>query len=63
LQDELARRSPRLPLIFMSGHTDVQTVVAAMRSGAIDFLTKPIRQLELLEALRLALAQQGRARR
>jgi DNA-binding response OmpR family regulator len=62
LQDELARRSPRLPLIFMSGHTDVQTVVAAMRLGAIDFLTKPIRQLELLKALRLALAQQGTAR-
>jgi DNA-binding response OmpR family regulator len=62
LQEELARRSPGLPLIFMSANPDVPTVVAAMRAGAIDFLTKPVRQLELLKALRRALAGQFMAR-
>jgi FixJ family two-component response regulator len=51
-----------LPIIFISGHADVPMSVRAMKSGAIEFLTKPFRDQDLLDAIQLAIAQ-DRARR
>jgi two-component system response regulator TtrR len=55
LQDKLRRRHVALPIIFVSGHGDVRTSVHALRSGAIDFLEKPIRPRDLLARVREAL--------
>jgi FixJ family two-component response regulator len=52
----------RLPIIFISGHADVPMSVRAMKGGAIEFLTKPFRDQDLLDAIQLAIAQ-DRARR
>jgi FixJ family two-component response regulator len=57
LQDALARRPHRHPVIFLSGHADVPAAVRAMRAGALDFLTKPVPSATLLEAIGRALAQ------
>jgi DNA-binding response OmpR family regulator len=54
-QEVLARRNIRLPIIFISGHGDISMTVRAMKTGAVDFLTKPIRPEALLSAIRLAL--------
>ena len=51
LQEELARRGSRLPVIFITGYADVPLVVRAMRAGAIDFLEKPITAADLLGAV------------
>jgi FixJ family two-component response regulator len=51
-----------LPIIFISGHADVPMSVRAMKGGAIEFLTKPFRDQDLLDAIQLAIAQ-DRARR
>jgi FixJ family two-component response regulator len=45
------------PIIFMTGHGDIPTSVRAMKRGAIDFLTKPFRQSELIEAIHVAICQ------
>lgn len=55
LQAALARQEDTIPVIFMSGHGDVPISVRAMKAGAVDFLTKPIRSEELLAAVKLAL--------
>jgi DNA-binding response OmpR family regulator len=55
LQRDIAGRWPELPLIFMSAYADVHAAVQAMKLGATDFLVKPVRYLELLEAVRLVL--------
>jgi DNA-binding response OmpR family regulator len=55
-QDELTKAKVRLPLIFISGHADVAMSVRAMKAGAIEFLTKPVRHEELLHAIRYAMA-------
>jgi DNA-binding response OmpR family regulator len=55
LQAEMARLHADVPVIFVSSHSDVPTVVNAMKAGATDFLTKPVRHLDLLEAVRFAL--------
>jgi FixJ family two-component response regulator/DNA-binding winged helix-turn-helix (wHTH) protein len=55
LQTELARANIRIPIIFMTGHADVQMTVRAMKGGAVDFLTKPFRDQELLDAVSTAL--------
>jgi FixJ family two-component response regulator len=62
LQDELAKANLHLPVIFISGHADVPMSVRAMKAGAVEFLTKPIRDQDLLDAIQLAIAK-GRARR
>ena len=59
-QDELARVNCRVPIIFISGHADVPMSVRAMKSGAVEFLTKPVRDQDLLDAIQQAIVQ-GRA--
>jgi FixJ family two-component response regulator len=54
LQKQLAGR-PDLPIIVITGHTDVPTTVQAMKAGAVEFLTKPIRTELLVEAMREAI--------
>jgi FixJ family two-component response regulator len=58
LQEAIARRGDPLPVIFLSAHGDVPKTVRAMRQGAADFLTKPVRREELLAAVRAALNRQ-----
>jgi DNA-binding NarL/FixJ family response regulator len=55
LQAALAAREDAHPVIFLSGHGDVPSTVRAMRNGALDFLTKPVPTVVLLEAIRVAL--------
>lgn len=55
LQDTLAKHQVTLPIIFLTGHGDVQTSVRAMKAGAVDFLTKPVKREELLAAVENAL--------
>lgn len=54
-QDELARSSNPLPIIFLTGHGDVPMSVRAMKAGAVEFLLKPFREQDLLDAIRQAL--------
>jgi FixJ family two-component response regulator len=56
LQDALARRQDALPIIFLTGHGDIPMSVRAIKAGAIDFLTKPVRREDLLRAVKNALA-------
>jgi FixJ family two-component response regulator len=55
-QEALAKANLRLPIIFISGHADVPMSVRAMKRGAIEFLTKPVRDQDLLDAIQLAIA-------
>jgi FixJ family two-component response regulator len=57
LQEALAREDEPLPVIFLTAHGDVPTSVRAMKAGAVDFLTKPIKGDLLLGAVRTALAR------
>jgi FixJ family two-component response regulator len=57
LQRELAAEHSELPIIFMTGHGDIPMTVQAMKGGAIEFLTKPFRDQDLLEAIQLGLAR------
>ena len=61
-QGELAKAGTDLPIIFMTGHGDIPMTVQAMKAGAVEFLTKPCRDQELLDAVRLAI-QRDRTRR
>jgi len=54
-QRELAQAGVTIPIIFISGHGDVPMTVRAMKSGALEFLTKPFRPQELLDAVQQAL--------
>jgi FixJ family two-component response regulator len=54
-QSELARAGTDVPIIFMTGHGDIPMTVQAMKAGAVEFLTKPCRDQELLDAVRLAI--------
>ena len=65
LQAALRERGIALPVIFLTGHGDVSTSVRAMKTGAVDFLTKPVERETLFEALHRALAldASGRASR
>jgi RNA polymerase sigma factor (sigma-70 family) len=54
LQRELAERDP-LPIVFITGHGDIRTSVRAMKAGAVEFLPKPFRDEDLLEAIEQAL--------
>jgi FixJ family two-component response regulator len=55
LQDRLVEKKLDLPIVFITGHGDVPTTVRAMKGGAVDFLTKPFEERELLQAVRQAL--------
>jgi RNA polymerase sigma factor (sigma-70 family) len=61
-QHELAARGIRIPIIFITGYGDIPMSVRAMKGGAIEFLTKPFRDQDLLDAIRVAL-EKDRARR
>ena len=61
-QDELARRNIRIPIVFITGHGDIPMSVRAMKAGAVEFLTKPFRDQDLLDAIRVALARDQRRR-
>jgi FixJ family two-component response regulator len=56
LQRKLADATRPLPIIFITGHGDIPMTVQAMKGGAIEFLTKPFREQDLLEAIQLGLA-------
>jgi FixJ family two-component response regulator len=58
----LARSEINLPIIFISGHGDIEISVQAMKLGAIEFLTKPLREQELVDAVQFGIARE-RARR
>ena len=54
-QTELSKVGMRLPIIFITGHGDIPMSVRAMKSGAIEFMTKPFRDQDLLDAIQLGL--------
>src|ERR1700694_4188354 len=54
-QRELAAAGIRIPIIFITGHGDIPMTVKAMKSGAVEFLTKPFRHQDLLDAIHQAL--------
>ena len=55
LQEQMAASGVEMPIIFVTGHGDVPTSVRAMKAGAVEFLTKPFSDLELLQAVESAL--------
>src|SRR3979490_646937 len=57
LQRELAAANRELPIIFITGHADIPMSVQAMKGGAIEFLTKPFRDQDLIDAIQLGLAR------
>jgi len=60
--EDLVKANIHLPVIFISGHADVPMSVRAMKAGAVEFLTKPVRHQDLLEAIQRAI-DHDRARR
>jgi FixJ family two-component response regulator len=56
-QRDLAAASVRLPIVFITGHGDIPMTVQAMKAGAVEFLTKPFRDQELLDAVNVGLAR------
>jgi FixJ family two-component response regulator len=61
-QAELAKANIQIPIIFMTGHGDIPMTVKAMKAGAVDFLTKPFRDQDMLDAVTIAI-ERDRARR
>jgi RNA polymerase sigma factor (sigma-70 family) len=61
-QRELATRKIHIPIVFLTGHGDIPMSVRAIKAGAVEFLTKPFRDQDLLDAVRIAL-ERDRARR
>lgn len=62
LQDELAARGSRLPVILITGYAEVPMAVRAMKAGAIDFIEKPFSDQDLLDKVRLAIEHHRRIR-
>jgi FixJ family two-component response regulator len=62
LQRELANSDATLPIIFLTGHGDIPMSVQAMKAGAVEFLTKPFRGQDLLDAIRHAIDRDRAAR-
>ena len=62
LQKRMAKLNLDLPIIFITGHGDVPTTVQAMKAGALEFLTKPFVDRDLLDAIRNAIARHRAAR-
>ena len=63
LQRELKQADIRIPIIFITGHGDIAMSVRAMKAGAVDFLTKPFRDQDLLDSIQQALERDRLARR
>ena len=62
LQRELSRAALRIPIIFITGYADIPMTVNAMKSGAVEFLTKPFREQDLLDAVQRSLARDRKRR-
>ncbi len=62
LQGQLARQGVDLPIIFITGHGDIPMSVQAMKAGAVDFLSKPFRDQDMLDAVTAALARDAQRR-
>jgi FixJ family two-component response regulator len=62
LQQSLSRMEERLPIIFLTGHGDIPASVRAMKAGAVDFLTKPVRREALLTAVQDGLGLDAKSR-
>jgi FixJ family two-component response regulator len=62
LQEAIAKLDESLPIIFLTGHGDIPMSVRAIKAGAVDFLTKPVRRETLLQAVRTALADSAERR-
>jgi FixJ family two-component response regulator len=62
LQRELAAANRELPIIFITGHGDIPMTVQAMKGGAIEFLTKPFRDQDLLDAINIGLSRDRASR-
>jgi FixJ family two-component response regulator len=62
LQQKLRRAGVAIPIIFITGHADVPMTVKAMKSGAVEFLTKPFREQDLLDVIQRALGRDRRVR-
>src|SRR5437867_6976541 len=62
LQREIANSNTTLPIIFLTGHGDIPMSVQAMKAGAVEFLTKPFRGQDLLDAIRHAIDRDRAAR-
>ena len=54
-QSQLARASIEIPIVFLTGYGDIPMSVKAMKAGAVEFLTKPVREQDLLDAVRVAI--------
>ena len=63
LQQSLAQMEERLPIIFLTGHGDIPASVRAMKAGAVDFLTKPVKRETLLRAVQNALERDATERK
>jgi FixJ family two-component response regulator len=62
LQADLAKANIHTPVIFITGHGDIPMTVRAMKSGAVDFLTKPVRDQDMLDAVQAALERDRKRR-
>jgi FixJ family two-component response regulator len=62
IQRELAKADIQIPIIFMTGHGDIPMSVRAMKAGAVDFLTKPFRDQDMLDAVVAAIERDRRRR-
>lgn len=62
LQSELAKADIQTPIIFITGHADIPMTVRAMKGGAIDFLTKPVRDQDILDAVQAAIERDRKRR-
>ena len=62
LQEELAKADVQIPIIFLTGHGDIPMTVRAMKAGALEFLTKPFDDEDLLQAIQQAIMRDHRAR-
>lgn len=63
LQQEMSKAGMHVPIIFLTGHGDIPLSVRAMKAGAVDFLTKPFHEQDLLDAVRRALDRDRNGRR
>jgi FixJ family two-component response regulator len=61
-QTELAKANIHIPIIFMTGHGDIPMTVRAMKGGAVDFLTKPFRDQDMLDAVMTAIERDRKRR-
>lgn len=61
-QDQLSKNGIHLPIVFMTGHGDIPMTVRAMKAGAVDFLSKPFRDQDMLDAVSTAIERDTRRR-